>query len=270
MMKHLTNKLINAGIEESEAKKEISILEKEIKDLNKIEDIVNERIKTRKPLQYILGKAYFMGFEVVVNENVLIPRPETELLVEETARRFESQLKPTGQITILDIGTGSGVIPIALAKEFPESKITSIDIDKKIVELAQRNAIKNNVNERINFKICDVFSSCFEGLINTHDFDLIISNPPYVKDEDLKSLSPEVQHEPKEALSGNIENKSGIEYYKRIIECFIDKKPSLIAFEIDPLLVQDLELLMTKHHIKKYEIIKDYSEQERFLFISQV
>jgi methylase of polypeptide subunit release factors len=87
-MKDLINKLTNAGIEESEAKKEISILYKEVKDENKIKEIIEERIKTRKPIQYLIGKAYFMDFEVKVTPKVLIPRPETEILVEETAKRL--------------------------------------------------------------------------------------------------------------------------------------------------------------------------------------
>jgi len=310
----MLQRLINAGIEESEAKKEISILEKEIKDSNRINEILDERIKTRKPLQYILRKAYFMDFEVEVNENVLIPRPETELLVGETLKnlkchsrldresRNESQVLDShfrgndNVLNILDIGTGSGIIPIALAKALPEGKITALDINKEIIELAKKNALKNNVGEKINFKICDVFSKCFEGLINANKFDLIISNPPYVKDENLKSLSPEVQHEPKEALVGSKENKSGLIYYERILEVVAAKRHCeehsdeaisktlvdcrvgtkvpprndviLVAFEIDPSLVNDLKSLMNKHKIEKYEIVKDYSKLDRFLFIS--
>jgi release factor glutamine methyltransferase len=289
----MLQRLLNAGIEESEARKEISILEKEIKDLNKIKEILDERIKTRKPLQYILGKAYFMDFEVAVNENVLIPRPETELLVGETVKRFGLWSGRRGlqtSPTVIDIGTGSGIIPIALAKALPNCKITAIDINKEIIELAKKNAIKNNVGNQINFKICDVFSTCFEGLINANKFDLIISNPPYVKDENLKSLSPEVQHEPKEALTGSKDNKSGLIYYERILEVVtanchsrLDRESKnesqaldshfhgndkLLALEIDPLLVNDLKSLMNKHKIDKYEIVKDYSKLDRFLFIS--
>lgn len=259
----MLQRLINAGIEESEAKKEISILQKEVKDLNKIEEILNERIETRKPLQYLLGKAYFMDFEVEVNENVLIPRPETELLIEETVNRIKNH----ETLKVLEIGTGSGIIPLALARLLPEAQITAIDIKKEIIELAEKNATKNNVNQNIKFKICDIFSKCFEGLIQANNFDLIISNPPYIKADEVKSLSPEVQHEPKEALSGNIENKSGIKYYQRIIECFTHKNQLLIAFEIDPTLVKDLRLLIEEHKIKKFEFIKDYSKLDRYLFI---
>ncbi len=260
--KNLEN-LIKAGIEESEAKKELSILQKEIKDESRIEKIIEERIRARKPIQYILGKSYFMDFEVEVNKSVLIPRPETELLVEEAVLRV--RLRPNS--TIIDIGTGSGIIPIALAKRFPKSEITAIDINKEIIELAKRNACKNNVSGKINFKICDVFSDCFKGLINANNFDIIISNPPYIREDIYETLTPEVKnHEPKSALTGSKENKSGLIYYERIIEVC---QANFFGFEIDPSLTTELKALLKKHSLNNYEIVKDYSKLDRFLFISR-
>ena len=204
---NLLNKLLESGIEKSEAKKEIDILFSEFKDdLNKIKEIIEIRSKTRKPLQYILGKTHFMDFEIKVNENVLIPRPETEILVEETIKRFLPN-------TALDIGTGSGNIAIALAKKIPDIKIVAIDINKEIINLAKENAKNCDVEEKIKFKVCDVFSDDFEKLLLENKFDLIISNPPYV----INFSQPEVKHEPEIALFGNVENKSGMIYYERII-----------------------------------------------------
>ena len=269
---NLIKQLIYAGIEEEEAKKEISILESEIKDKEKIKKIVEERIRTRTPLQYILGKAYFMDFELKVNNNVLIPRPETEILVEEAVRRCVACKASTA----LDIGTGSGNIAIALAKMIPEIKIVAIDINKEIINLASENAKINKVKNNIIFKICDVFSECFEALLRNQRFDLIISNPPYLKKAEeqetkKRTMQPEVLHEPSTALFGTKENKTGLIYYERIIDLLRRERsrsfPTIVAFEIDPSIVDDLKKLLKEHHLEKYEIMKDYSKLERYLFI---
>ena len=263
-MKDLINQLINAGIEESEAKQEIVILQKEFADEKKIKEIVNERIKTRTPIQYLLGKIYFMDFIVNVNKNVLIPRPETEILVEETVKRCRGVLQYAP--TAIDIGTGSGIIPIALCKLIPNIKIIAIDIEKEIIDLAKENAKKNGVEDRIDFKICDLFSDCIEGIFKTNKIDLIISNPPYLG---KTIMQPEVMHEPEIALHGSKENKTGLVYYERIIElCRKDGvTPSLLALEIDPPLVNDLKNLLKKEGLNKYEIVKDYGKLDRCLFL---
>ena len=287
-MKSFVDQLISAGIEKNEAKKEIFILESEIKDKEKIKKIVDERIKKRTPIQYLLGKAYFMDFEVKVNKKVLIPRPETEILVEEAVRRGVLQYARTA----LDIGTGSGIIAIALAKAIPNVKITAIDIDKEIIDLANENAKLNNVDEKINFQVCDIFSKCFEGLLQNPKFDLIISNPPYIKeDEDPRPhLQPEIIHEPKIALSGSRENKTGLIYYERIFSVIARKgkaltkqshkceiasglkplamtKHCILAFEIDPPLVNNLKSLLKKNGFENFEIVKDYAKLDRCLFV---
>lgn len=265
-MDELTKELISAGIEEKEAKKEISFLLKELKDINQVKKIVSERIKTRTPLQYLLQKAYFMDFEVKVNKNVLIPRPETEILVEEAMKRLKKN--ETNKVTALDIGTGSGIIPIALAKLIPNIEIVAIDLKSEIIALAKENASNCGVSNKIDFRTCDLFSNDFEELIKNNNFDLIISNPPYVRPSQLEKLSPEVYiHEPKVALSGSRENSTGLIYYERIIEVFKKNVQCLIAFEIDPPLVNDLKLLLQKEGLSNYEIIKDYSKLDRCLFV---
>ena len=279
-MKTLVNKLVNAGIEQREAKKEISILFSEVgeNNLEKIKNIVDKRIQTRIPIQYLIGKACFMDFEVKVNEKVLIPRPETEILVEEAIRRGVSQYARTGIVcNALDIGTGSGIIAIALAKLIPNIKITAIDIDKEIIDLACENARLNNVENKINFKVCDVFSKCFEGLLQNQKFDLIISNPPYIgscRGKVTLPMQPEIMYEPKIALHGSKENKTGLIYYERIIELcrrgLINqtRAAKLLAFEIDPPLVENLKNLLKKNNLNNYEIVKDYAGLDRCLFVN--
>ena len=268
-MRTFIKMLIDSGIEESEAKKEMSILKSEIKDKEKIKKIVDERIKTRTPIQYLLGKAYFMDFEVKVNPKVLIPRPETEILVEESVRRGLLWQAP---MMALDIGTGSGVIAIALAKLIPNIKITAIDLDKEIIDLASENAKLNHVGNKINFKICDVFSECFQGLIQNQRFDLIISNPPYIKNVEAISelpLQPEITHEPATSLYGSKENETGLIYYERIIELVKDCNfVKLLAFEIDPPLVKGIKQILKQNSLTNFEIIKDYNKLDRCLFIS--
>ena len=270
-MKNLINQLIAAGIEEKEAKKEISILLSEFgkNNLSKIEEIVKERIQTRKPIQYLLRKAYFMDFSVTVSEKVLIPRPETEILIEETVKRCRD-IWPCVS-TALDIGTGSGIIPIAICRLIPNIKFVAIDLEKDIIDLAYENAKKYNVDKQINFKICDLFSDCIHGIFKANNFDLIISNPPYIRVCHGKPMQPEILHEPKAALFGTKENESVLTYYERIIELCRRgmpwRVPTLLALEIDPPLVNDLKNLLKKHNLNNFEIIKDYGKLDRCLFV---
>lgn len=273
-MKDLIKKLMSLGLEESEAKAEIALLKKEIKDQSKINLIIEERIKTRKPIQYIIGKAFFMDFEVKVNENVLIPRPETEILVEEAVKRLSRRGVARNASTVLDIGTGSGVIPIAIAKLLRDAKIISIDISKDALSLAKENAKINRVDKNIEFKICDLFSDEINKVLNENSFNLIISNPPYIKEREFSKLEPEIHfYEPKIAHCGTRENKSGLVYYERIIElCRRDvarnfSTAAIIALEINPPIVPGIKQILKKYNLKKYEIIKDYGKLDRCLFV---
>lgn len=262
-MKDFIDKLIDSGIEKSEAIREVQILFEEFKNNHdKIKEFVKERAETRKPLQYLLGESYFLDFKVKVNENVLIPRPETEILVLETKDRI-NKIFQNKKIKILEIGTGSGIIPIALAKSIKDIEIISIDISKKALELAFLNAKDLNIENKIKFKQCDIFTKCFEGLISTNNFDVVISNPPYVKN--FNEL--ELMFEPEIALCGNVENTDGLSYYKRILELFLPLKTRLIALEIDSPLADSLINLVKVKSNSKLEIIKDYAGFDRCLFI---
>lgn len=210
-----------------------------------------------------------MDFEVKVTPKVLIPRPETEILVEEAVKRLNKLKAKNQEPTALDIGTGSGVIPIALAKLVPNIKIVSIDLKKEAINLASENAKKCAVNQKICFKACDLFSEKVEEIFKENRFDLIISNPPYIKDSEFAELEPEIYlHEPKIAHCGSIENKKGLVYHERIIK--LAKKyfeTGVLALEIDPPIVDSLKTLLKKEDLNNYEIIKDYAKLERCLFV---
>ena len=167
-----------------------------------VSSALKRRIK-HEPLQYILGEADFMGLKIKVNPSVLIPRFETEILVE-TAGKY---LKPGAKV--LDLGTGSGCIAIALAKEFPGAEFLACDISKEALKVAAQNALLQGVN--IDFKEGDLFEACD---LQDEAFDLIVSNPPYIATGDFPSLQPEIGYEPRIALDGG---EDGLAFYRRII-----------------------------------------------------
>lgn len=178
------------------------------KDLAKYRAFVERRAK-REPLQYILKETEFWGLKITVTPDVLIPRPETELLVEEAikivgagfSRPGREDRAPTG-IQILDIGTGSGSIAVALAKELPKAKVIATDISKEALALARENAEMNGVIDRIDFILADLAPwKRFQA--EDRLFDLIVSNPPYIATNDFPTLQPEVRDfEPRRALDG--------------------------------------------------------------------
>ncbi|MGA7827060.1 MAG: peptide chain release factor N(5)-glutamine methyltransferase [Geobacteraceae bacterium] len=161
----------------------------------------------REPLQYILGSQDFYGLDFEVSPGVLIPRHDTEVLVQEAVKRC-----PAGA-TMLDIGVGSGCVAVALAMSCTDARIHGVDVSPKALELAQRNANRHGVNVRLSHG--SLFEP-FEG----RKFDLIVSNPPYIPTADLAALQPEVRdYEPREALDGG---PDGLDYYRRIISAAPD------------------------------------------------
>ena len=186
---------------------------KEYLFIHDLEQIPEERIKEYKeylnriingePIQYIIGKQEFYGINFFVNKIVLIPQPYTEILVEEVINICKQN---ENSISILDLCTGSGAIGIALSKNLKESNITLSDISEKALEVAKQNA---NINKQ-TIKI--IQSDLFENI--NEKFDVIVSNPPYIKTNVIKTLSKEVQNEPILALDGG---EDGLEIYKRII-----------------------------------------------------
>ncbi len=177
-----------------------------------------QKIIQGKPLQYITHSQEFMGLDFYVDENVLIPQPDTEILVELALEKIQSIKEQ--KIQILDLCTGSGAIGISLAKQFKEIaqnnkemeeyQIIATDISEKALEIANKNAMKNQVQNQIQFIKSDMFYNLKEM-----KFDMIVSNPPYIETEVIETLSKEVKQEPRIALDGG---EDGLRFYRIILE----------------------------------------------------
>lgn len=179
-----------------------------------------EKLTKGVPLQHITHRQEFMKMDFFVDENVLIPRPDTEILVEEVIKIAQKYNSPR----ILDLCTGSGAIAISLKKFVPNADITAVDISEKALEIAQKNAKK--LKTKINFLKSDLFDK-----LDNKKFDIIVSNPPYIRKDEIKKLSEEVQKEPKIALDGG---EDGLDFYRIITEQAINylKTGSFLCFEI--------------------------------------
>ena len=172
-----------------------------------------EKIKNNVPIQYITNHQEFMKLNFYVDENVLIPQPDTEILVEEVIKYVEQHCQKeltSTPIKILDLCTGSGAIAISLAKYIDYCEITATDISHKAIQIAKLNAEKNLVHKKINF----IESDMFENIKET-EFDIIVSNPPYIETSIIPTLSKEVQKEPHIALDGG---NDGLDFYREIIK----------------------------------------------------
>ena len=219
-----------------------------------IKECLDRRLK-REPFDRILNKKNFRDFELNININTFSPRKETELLVDII---INLKLNPK---YILELGTGSGAISIALMKNFPEAKCVATDINYNSLELAKQNAKKNHVLDQINFICCN-----WLDIFVNFDFDIILANPPYIKTEVIKKLEPEVRcYDPIISLDGG---KNGMDCYKEIILGLDQKlfsKNSKILFEIGYDQAQKVEKLMKEANIMKINVFKDYSNQTRFV-----
>ncbi|WP_246245565.1 MULTISPECIES: peptide chain release factor N(5)-glutamine methyltransferase [Flavobacteriaceae] len=218
------------------------------------------QLKLEKPLQYVLGKAHFMDLELEVNEAVLIPRPETEELVHWILEDW--QTKSSRDINILDIGTGSGCIAIALAKSLSNAKVYALDVSEKALEVAQRNAAKNGV--AVDFVHGDILQTTkvkFE-----QKFDIIVSNPPYVRELEKNEIKKNVKDfEPHLALF--VPDNNPLRFYKAILEF---AKENLVDsgkmyFEINQYVAMETKALMDAHNFSEIELRKDIFDNYRML-----
>lgn len=206
------------------------------------------------PIQYLTNHQEFMGLNFYVNENVLIPRFDTEILVEEVIKIAENY----GYCKILDLCTGSGAIGISIAKYVQNTEIMATDISEEALKIAKKNAIQNNVFEKVKFQKSNMFEK-----INSK-FDIIVSNPPYIETKTIKELSEEVQKEPYIALNGG---QDGLNFYKIIAEnakMFLNKN-GYLALEIGYNQKESVIEILKNYEYKNIYTKKDLEGNDRVI-----
>lgn len=212
---------------------------------------INDKINEGYPLQYAIGKWNFYGLDLLVDKRALIPRYETEILVDLIINDNSNNKK------ILDIGTGSGAISLALSKNLKDSKIIGVDISKNAIDLANENKIKLNINN-VEFKESDIFSNIDEK------FDIIVSNPPYINKEDFEKLDNKLYYEPQNALYGG---EDGLYFYKKIIKNaknFLNKNGK-IYLEIGYDQKDSISNLLEEYGYKQIKSYKDFNDFDRII-----
>lgn len=243
----MINKIISLGFSRPESEELVKVSKNIEKDYQKLLE--------GYPIQYLIGYVDFYGYKINVNENVLIPRYETEYLVEKTInyskKMFDSKLD------ILDLGTGSGAISIALGKKL-ESNVTGVDISDKALEVAKNNALQNNIN--INFIKSDMLENV------TGKYDIVISNPPYI-DAEEKIMDSVKKYEPHLALYAE---DNGLYFYKNILSNIKPylKEKFIIAFEIGWWQGKLIETIAKEYfEDSKVLTLKDLTNRDRYIFV---
>lgn len=275
------DKLSLERIEDSNIK--VNILLQYVLNLSKTELIINSNKEVEeekknlflkyvgeviegKPVQYITNEQEFMDLKFYVNENVLIPQPDTEILVEEVLKRI-SKINDRKTIKILDVCTGSGAIAISI-KKYAQNldkniEIYALDISEQALQIAKKNAENNKVN--INFILSDMFSK-----VNEKDFDIIVSNPPYIESKTILNLSKEVQNEPHLALDGG---EDGLDFYRIIAKdgyVYLNKN-GCILLEIGYNQKEKvMELFELEKKYNKGECIQDLAGNNRVLALTTI
>ncbi len=219
-----------------------------------LEEVLS-RLKKSEPVQYVLGFAYFMGNRYVVNKDVLIPRPETEELLELVYKKSER-----GSFTAIDIGTGSGCIAVELSKKYPKARVYAVDVSERALAVASENS--KNQNVQINFVSDDILHPAMEKYPT---FDLIVSNPPYVAIDEKEFMHANViNYEPHLALFAS----NPLEFYEAIAR-FAEKKlksEGKIFLEINPVYAESTLEIYQRTGFSDIELVKDITGKQRFLF----
>jgi release factor glutamine methyltransferase len=211
---------------------------------------------------YLIGKKEFRGLEFDVNPFVLVPRPETETLVETAIDIIQNKLKDNSIANILDLCTGSGAVAISLKNEIHICEVTATDISSNALKIATQNAEKLLIGSHIDFLQGDLYSALPSPL--PAPFSLIVSNPPYISSDEIQTLSAEVQNEPRLALDGGA---SGLEIITRIIKNAPGylKQNGYLLLEADPRQMNQIKILLEKNKFKNIQLYKDLSGEYRVI-----
>jgi release factor glutamine methyltransferase len=239
-------------------------------DVNKFRELVKRRGQ-REPLQHILGSTSFCGLEITVNRNVLVPRPETELLAER-GWQFLNQLsaetsksnthpRPLQAISALDFGTGSGCLAIALADKCPAALLHAMDSSEQALEMARQNAARLGAGDRIHFVLGKGLQTLPPGIV----FNLIISNPPYIPTAEIETLQPEVRDfDPRQALDGGAD---GLDFYRQLASKASERLSAggKIMLEFGDGQAKSLANIFESENWVVEEIVEDYTHRPRIL-----
>lgn len=217
-------------------------------------------LKTHKPIQYILGETEFFGLPFYVNENTLIPRPETEELVQWIVSA-NATAATSEKLRILDIGTGSGCIAIALAKNLPNAEVFALDVSEEALSVAKRNALRNGAS------VIFLHQSILETEDLGNSFDVIVSNPPYIRNLEKEEINKNVlDFEPHLALF--VEDTDALLFYRKIAQLAVKKlsENGQLYFEINQYLGTEMTELLEKYHFTQIELRKDIYGNDRMIF----
>ncbi len=228
-----------------------------------LESLVKRRINNHEPLDKIIGRKSFYKYEFIVNNHVLSPRPETEIIVEEALKLVSKE-----QNQILDLGTGSGCILLSLLKELPQSQGVGVDISQEALSVAQKNAQNLNLENqswwiKANWNDQDFLNNF------SQKFNIIVSNPPYIADAEIKTLAPEVKdYDPQEALSGG---EDGYEAYRRLAEIipYLLTDNGYILLEGGQDQAETIADIFMKQNLSLYKIVKDLQGIERCIILKK-
>ena len=225
-------------------------------ELTVLRELVKRRA-AREPLQHLVGSTSFCGLEIAVSRDALIPRPETELLVEHALKFLATVPKPTA----LDFGTGSGCLAVTLAVQCPPATLHALDISDAALALARQNAARHQVAERVTFHLGDGFAALPGGL----KFDLIVSNPPYIASAEIETLEPEVRDfDPRLALDGGAD---GLDFYRRLAAGAADflTPGSQFMLEFGDGQAEAVEKILSAQNWIVEAVIADYSGRNRMI-----
>lgn len=225
---------------------------------------LQERRARGEPIQYILGHTDFMGFKLFVDKRVLVPRPETEIMTEAAISHLHKMYSGR-TLRVLEVGTGSGCISIALAKNFPDCEITALDISAEALEVARRNAHFQQVFEKIRFLNKRGGEYLQTYMMDEEKFDLVVSNPPYIPTAKLKTLPKNVQQEPKIALDGG---EDGLDFVRQLmaLSSNVLKHNGQLIFEIwDGQSATVHNIYEYSRNFKHIEFGKDYTDTNRYV-----